>query len=64
MVATVGWFTIVSVAVATMSLTMVINDDRYASESQLGFFVLTTVIIGIYAIHLHGRHLHHHGGGC
>lgn len=53
MVATVGWFTIVSVAVATMSLTMVINDDRYASQAQLGLFIITTAVAGIYAIHLH-----------
>ena len=53
MVTIVGWFTIISVAVGTMSLTMVINDDRYASQAQLALFIIITTVTGIYAIHLH-----------
>ncbi len=35
----VVWFALVTVAVATMSATMLINDDPYASAAQLGLFV-------------------------
>lgn len=53
MTATVGWFSLVSIAVGAMSLTMILNDDRYASRAQLGLFVVTTAFVTGYAIHLH-----------
>lgn len=51
--ATVGWFSLVNVAVGAMSLVMILNDDRYASRAQLGLFVITTAVVVGYAIHLH-----------
>lgn len=50
---TVGWFTLVNVAVGAMSLTMILNDDRYASRAQFGLFVITAAAVTGYAIHLH-----------
>ncbi len=49
----VGWFTLVSLAVGAMSLTMVLNDDRYASPAQLGLFAVTITVVACYAVHLH-----------
>lgn len=52
MTAVVGWFSLVSVAVGAMSLSMILNDDRYASRAQLGLFIITTGLATGYAIHL------------
>ena len=51
--ATVGWFAVVSVAVGAMSLTMVLNDDRFASRAQLGLFIVTSAVVAGYALHLY-----------
>lgn len=32
---------------------MVLNDDAYASQAQLGLFIDTTTVVAGYAIHLH-----------
>ena len=49
----VGWFTLVTVAVATMSATMWLNDDRYASAGQLTLFVGLSVVMLVYAAVVH-----------
>lgn len=51
--ATVGWFAMVSVAVGAMSLTMLLNDDQFASPAQLGLFIVTTTVVVGYATHLY-----------
>ncbi len=51
--ATVGWFALVSFAVAAMSITMVFNGDTYASQAQLGLFIAITPMVTGYAMHLY-----------
>lgn len=51
--ATVGWFAIVSIAVGAMSLTMLINDDPFASRAQLILFIAMTTLGVAYAVHLY-----------
>lgn len=46
----VGWYLLVTVAVGAMSLTMVINDDSYASNGLLGLFGGVTVAVVAYAV--------------
>ncbi len=45
----VGWFTLVTVAVAAMSMAMNLNDDPYASPPQLGLFLVVGLATAGYA---------------
>lgn len=45
-----GWYLLVTVAVGAMSITMVVNDDRYASNGQLALFAGLTLAMIAYAI--------------
>lgn len=48
----VGWYLLVTVAVAAMSITMVINDDRFASKGLLAMFAAVTFLVAAYGIAL------------
>ena len=43
------WFTLVTVAVWAMALTMVVNDDPYASDGQVVLFLALSVVTVGYA---------------
>jgi len=46
----IGWYLLVTAAVASMSITMVVNDDRHASSGQLALFVALTLAMVAYAV--------------
>jgi uncharacterized protein involved in response to NO len=45
----VGWFLLVTVAVAAMAATMNLNDDPNASMAQLVLFIVVGVVVTAYA---------------
>lgn len=47
---TVTWFALITVAVAAMSITMIVNDDPNASIAQLAVFAGITAIVVPYAL--------------
>lgn len=49
----VGWFVLVTVAVAAMSLSMVANDDPNAAVAQLVLFAATALVVVTYAAWLY-----------
>ncbi len=39
------WYALVTVAVLAMAVTLVINDDKYASTGQLILFMVVAVVV-------------------
>ncbi len=51
----VGWFVLVTVAVLSMSIVLVANDDSYGAAAQISLFTITATVTVGYAVSVWGR---------
>ena len=46
----IGWYLLVTVAVGSMSIVMVVNDDEFAATGQIALFAVMSLVLSAYSV--------------